>query len=355
MLRAARRRARTAIPTPAAPTTRPALRPAPAGVPPAAGVPAIRAVGVGKTYPGGVVAVDRLDLTVGQGELFGFLGPNGAGKTTTIAMMCTLARPTSGRIEVAGYDTRTAPGQVRRRLGLVFQESTVDGELTAAENLRFHADLYALPTATLPARIAEMLALVGLTDRAGDLVRTFSGGLRRRLEIARGLLHRPRVLFLDEPTIGLDPQARERVWRHLTEVREREATTLFLTTHYLDEAERCDRIAIIDSGRIIAQGTPAQLKAVLGADRVHLRTGDDALAAAAIRDRFGLVADIGPDGLSVPAQDGARLVPRLCAGLDVPVHAVSVTRPSLDDVFLHHTGNRIRSDQPAAAAVGEAP
>src|SRR5262245_46572888 len=166
-------------------------------------------------------------------------------------MLCTLAVPTAGRIEIAGHDTRTAPARVRRSLGLVFQETTLDGDLTAGENLRFHADLYSLPRATLPARIDAMLDLVGLANRRDSLVRTFSGGMRRRLEIARSLLHRPRVLFLDEPTIGLDPQARSQVWRHLDEVREQEATTLFLTTHYLDEAERCDRIAIIDDGRIV--------------------------------------------------------------------------------------------------------
>jgi ABC-2 type transport system ATP-binding protein len=289
-----------------------------------------------------VEAVRGIDLTVAQGETFGFLGPNGAGKTTTIAMLCTLAVPTAGRIQIAGHDTRTAPGRVRRDIGLVFQETTLDGELTAEENLRFHADLYSLPRATLSARIDAMLNLVGLAARQGALVGTFSGGMRRRLEIARGLLHRPRVLFLDEPTIGLDPQARARLWSHLGEVREREATTLFLTTHYLEEAERCDRIAIIDDGRIVAQGTPAELKSVLGADRVELRTGDDAAAAATLRTRFGVEAVIGPRGVRLDADDGARLVPRLCAGLDVPVHEVTVTRPSLDDVFLHHTGHRIR-------------
>ena len=307
--------------------------------------PAIRAAGVRKSYPG-VEAVRGIDLTVAQGETFGFLGPNGAGKTTTIAMLCTLVTPTAGRIEIAGHDTRTAPGRVRRNLGLVFQESTLDGDLTAEENLRFHADLYSLPRATLSPRVDAMLDLVGLASRHDALVRTFSGGMRRRLEIARGLLHRPRVLFLDEPTVGLDPQARALLWTHLGEVREREATTLFLTTHYLEEAERCDRIAIIDDGRIVAQGGPAELKSVLGADRVELRTGDDVAAAAALRARFGIEADLGPYGLRVQAEDGARLVPRLCAGLDVPVHEVTVTRPSLDDVFLHHTGHRIREGDP---------
>ncbi|WP_141961440.1 ABC transporter ATP-binding protein [Actinoallomurus bryophytorum] len=304
-------------------------------------MPAILAAGVRKSYPG-VEAVRGIDLTVAQGETFGFLGPNGAGKTTTIAMLCTLAMPTAGRIEIAGHDTRTAPGRVRRSLGLVFQETTLDGDLTAEENLRFHADLYALPKATLPARVDAMLDLVDLTARRDSLVRTFSGGMRRRLEIARGLLHRPRVLFLDEPTIGLDPRARAQLWTHLTEIREREATTLFLTTHYLEEAERCDRVAIIDDGRIVAQGTPAALKSVLGADRVELRTGDDTAAAAALRAGFGVHAVAGPGGVHVQAEDGARLVPRLCAGLDVPVYAVTVTRPTLDDVFLHHTGHRIR-------------
>jgi ABC-2 type transport system ATP-binding protein len=303
--------------------------------------PAIHAVGVHKSYAG-VEAVRGIDLTVAQGETFGFLGPNGAGKTTTIAMLCTLTTPTAGRIEIAGHDTRTAPGQVRRSLGLVFQETTLDGDLTAAENLRFHADLYALPRRTLRTRIEAMLRLVGLTDRGDDLVRTFSGGMRRRLEIARGLLHRPRVLFLDEPTIGLDPQARSQVWEHLGEVRDQEATTLFLTTHYLDEAERCDRLAIIDDGRIVAQGTPTELKSILGADRVDLRTGDDPAAAAALRDHFGIEAVAGPNGLSIQTEDGARLVPRLCAGLDVPVYEVTVTRPTLDDVFRHHTGHHIR-------------
>ncbi|QUQ63716.1 ABC transporter ATP-binding protein [Kutzneria sp. CA-103260] len=303
--------------------------------------PAIEVVGVHKSY-GPVAAVRGIDLTVAQGETFGFLGPNGAGKTTTIAMLCALAVPTAGRIEIAGHDTRTAARQVRRNIGLVFQESTVDGDLTVAENLRFHADLYALPTASLPARIDAVLDLVGMVDRRDTLVRTLSGGLRRRLEVVRGLLHGPRVLFLDEPSIGLDPQTRAQMWTHLRDVREREATTVFLTTHYLEEAEQCDRIAIIDEGRVVTQGTPAELKSVLGADRVELRTGDNPAAAELLRSRFGLDPVVGKDSVCVQVEEGARLVPMLCAGLDVAVYEVTVARPSLDDVFMHHTGRGIR-------------
>ncbi|GAA0379505.1 ABC transporter ATP-binding protein [Streptomyces blastmyceticus] len=316
--------------------------------------PAVHARGVTKTY-GDVQAVRGIDLTVAQGETFGFLGPNGAGKTTTIAMLCTLAAPSAGRIEIAGHDTRGAPHEVRRAIGLVFQESTLDGELTAAENLRFHADLYALPTATLPARVDAMLGLVGLTERRDSLVRTFSGGMRRRLEIARGLLHQPRLLFLDEPTLGLDPQTRAHVWTYLSEIRAREETTIFLTTHYLEEAESCDRIAIIDGGRIVAEGTPAELKSVVGADRIELRTEDDTAAARALRERFGLEATAFQGGLRVRAEDGARAVPALCSGLGVLVHEVTVIRPTLDDVFFHHTGRGLRDDAspPGADPAGE--
>ncbi|MGW1195863.1 ATP-binding cassette domain-containing protein [Streptomyces sp. NPDC002536] len=331
---------------------RAARRPAAAGAPPAAPPvpPAVCARGVVKSY-GEREAVRGIDLTVAQGETFAFLGPNGAGKTTTIRMLCTLAAPTAGSIEIAGHDTRTAPRQVRRSLGLVFQETTLDPELTAEENLRFHADLYALPTAGLGERIDAMLGLVGLRERRSSLVRTFSGGMQRRLEIARGLMHRPRLLFLDEPTIGLDPQTRAQVWTHLAEVRRSEGTTVFLTTHYLDEAEQCDRIAIIDEGRIVAEGSPDALKAVVGSDRVQLRTDDDEAAAALLRGRFGLEPAVADDGITVRVADGARLVPVVCAGLDVAVYEVVVSRPSLDDVFLHFTGRGIRDDRTEAGGL----
>ncbi len=319
--------------------------------------PAIWARGLRKSYPR-IEAVRGVDLTVGQGQLYGFLGPNGAGKSTTINMLCTLARPTAGRIRVAGHDATRASAAVRRAIGLVFQESTLDPHLTAVENLRFHADLYALDRAALPGRIEAMLALVELADRRDEPVRTFSAGMRRRLEIARGLLHQPRVLFLDEPTIGLDPHARAQVWEHLGQLRDATGATLFLSTHYLDEAEQCDRIAIIHGGRIVAEGRPADLKAMLGADRVHLRTGDDRRAAAALRERFGLEPTAERGGLIVRAEAGAALVPRICAELDVPVREVTVSRPSLDEVFLHHTGAARPAPQPAVergdAGVGAA-
>ncbi|MEV5705998.1 ATP-binding cassette domain-containing protein [Actinoallomurus sp. NPDC052274] len=323
---------------------RPSPAPASAGTAPV--VPAIRATDLRKRYAD-VTAVDGIDLTVAPGESFGFLGPNGAGKTTTIAMLCTLAAPTSGRVEIAGHDTRTDPAGARRSLGMVFQETTLDGDLTAAENLRFHADLYDVPVAAVPARIDETLALVGLTGHRDRLVRTYSGGMRRRLEIARALLHRPQVLFLDEPTIGLDPQARARVWRHLRQVCQSERVTLFLTTHYLDEADQCDRIAIIDDGRIVAEGVPDELKSVLGADRIDLRTADDAAAARLLRERLGLDVAAGPYGLSVRVTDSTRVLRRIFTELDVFVHEAKVVPPSLDDVFLHHTGHRIRDGVPA--------
>src|SRR3954469_22140357 len=269
--------------------------------------PAIRAAGVRKSYPG-VEAVRGIDLTVAQGETFGFLGPNGAGKTTTIAMLCTLVAPTAGRIEIAGHDARTAPGRVRRNLGLVFQESTLDGDLTAEENLRFHADLYSLPRAALSARVDAMLDLVGLASRHDALVRTFSGGMRRRLEIARGLLHRPRVLFLDEPTLGLDPQTRGHIWEYILGLREREGVTLFLTTHYMDEAENCDRIAIIDHGKIAALDTPSGLKARVGGDVVLLRTDDNARAREEILTTLSLDAEVRDGALALETTRGDELV-----------------------------------------------
>jgi ABC-2 type transport system ATP-binding protein len=225
-----------------------------------------------------VTAVEEVSFSVAVGEVFAFLGPDGAGKTTTIKMLCTLARPTGGRASVAGFDVATQPHAVRRHIGLVFQEQTLDDQLTAEENLRFHAVLYHVPPDRVEARIARVLDLVELADRRRDLVSEFSGGMARRLEIARGMLHTPAVLFLDEPTVGLDPQTRALMWEDVLRLRAEEGVTVFLTTHYMDEAEYADRIAIIDRGRIVALGTPDALKAEIGADTVELATADDQLA-----------------------------------------------------------------------------
>ncbi|WP_326557170.1 ATP-binding cassette domain-containing protein [Micromonospora sp. NBC_01796] len=313
---------------------------------------AVVAEGLRKIY-GEVEAVVDLDLTVPAGVTFGFLGPNGAGKSTTIGMLCTVLRPTAGQAVVAGYDVTRQPDEVRRRIGLIFQESTLEKELTAAENLRFYADLFGVPRRRSRSAIPEMLDLVGLTDRAKTPVRMFSGGMRRRLELARGLLHAPRVLFLDEPTTGLDPQTRVAIWEHLHRLRREKDVTIFLTTHHLEEAENCDRIAIIDHGELVVEGTPPGLKAVVADDLVTLRTDDDEEAARAVRSRFGIEATTGASGVQVRVPDGAALVPRLCAELTVPVHAVSVTPPTLDDVFLHYTGRTIRDagGRPTVAAI----
>jgi ABC-2 type transport system ATP-binding protein len=296
--------------------------------------------GLRKSYDG-VEAVRCIDLDVPPGELFGFLGPNGAGKSTTINILCTLVRPTTGRATVAGYDVAEARDEVRRHIGLVFQEPTVDLYLTAEQNLRFHAEVYGMPRAVVGERMAAVLDLVGLAGERGRPVRTFSGGMKRRLEIARGLLHSPRVLFLDEPTIGLDPESRTTLWTYVDELRRREQITIFLTTHYMDEAERCDRIAIVDQGRIVALGAPAALEATVGEDRVVATTADDAAVARRIRDELGLPASCDESGVTVLASDGAQFVPRLFE-LGIEVYSVTVARPTLDDVFLAYTGNRMR-------------
>ena len=232
---------------------------------------------------GEFTAVDAISFDVREGEVFAFLGPNGAGKSTTINMLCTLAQPTAGQVTIAGFDVAARPKAVRRNIGLVFQDQTLDDRLTAQENLRFHAVLYRVPSGEVNGRIARVLELVDLSDRRYDLVSEFSGGMARRLEIARALMHVPRVLFLDEPTIGLDPQTRALMWEDVLRLREESNVTVFLTTHYMDEAENADRIAIIDHGRIVALDTPQALKAEIGADTVDLGTTDDAAAIAALQ------------------------------------------------------------------------
>jgi ABC-2 type transport system ATP-binding protein len=307
----------------------------------------IEVSGLTKRY-GEVEAVRGIDLAVQAGETFGFLGPNGAGKTTTIKILCTLANATSGAARVVGYDAATERDAVRRNIGLVFQDTTLDGYLTAEQNLRFHAELYGVPKSAVQPRMRHVLDMVGLWDRKDSLVSTFSGGMQRRLEIARGLLHAPHVLFLDEPTVGLDPQTRSSIWQYINELKGREDITIFLTTHYMDEAEHCDRIAIIDHGKIVAIDTPEALKASIGEDRVQIHTADDGAAIAALAATFGLEAAMHEGAVTFSVAAGEQFVPRLFSGLDVPIRSVSVSRPSLDDVFMSYTGRTIRDAEASA-------
>ena len=307
----------------------------------AAREPAILVDGLQKRY-GDLEAVRGIDFEVSVNETFGFLGPNGAGKTTTISMLCTLVRPTGGRALVAGHDVVSERDEVRRNIGLVFQETTLDGYLTAEQNLRLHAELYGVPRALVEPRLRQVLEMVQLWDRRSHLVNTFSGGMKRRLEIARGLLHSPRVLFLDEPTVGLDPQTRSSIWGYITRLKREEEITIFLTTHYMDEAEYCDRIAIMDQGKIVALDTPEALKESVGADRVQIQTADDSAAIEELARQFGIEARMAEGAVTFRVPAGEEFVPRLFAELDIAIRAVSVARPTLDDVFMSYTGTTIR-------------
>ncbi len=293
---------------------------------------------------GELTAVDEVSFTVDAGEIFGFLGPNGAGKTTTIKILATLMAPTSGRASIAGFDVKRKPLRVRESIGLVFQDNSLDDRLTAFENLYIHALLYDLPRAVFAKRAEELLRLVDLYDRRNGLIRTFSGGMRRRLEIARGLLHHPKVFFLDEPTLGLDPQTRNAIWQHVRALRTETGATVFMTTHYLDEAENCNRIAIIDHGRIVALGTPDELKRRVGGDVLVVVSPHQASLAVAVAERYGVEVQQTKEDLRFEVEHGPSFVPRLTGDFPGDIASVSVHRPTLDDVFLKLTGHAIREE-----------
>ncbi len=303
--------------------------------------PAISVNNLKKQF-GDFEAVKGVSFEVGAAEVFGFLGPNGAGKSTTINMLCTLLKPTSGEARVAGHDVVKERDDVRRNIGLVFQDPTLDGYLTAQQNLKLHAELYGVPNELVKPRMEQVLRMVGLLDRKDGQVMMFSGGMRRRLEIARGLMHSPRVLFLDEPTIGLDPQTRRSIWTYIRDLQEREEITIFMTTHYMDEAEWCDRIAIMDKGEIVALDAPETLKAGIGTDRVTIQTDDNDAAIAAIKERFEIEAVVSEGDVTFGVERGEQFVPRLFNELEFPILGVSVSRPTLDDVFMSFTGSTIR-------------
>ncbi len=304
-----------------------------------------------------LTAVDQVCFEVQQGEVFGLLGPNGAGKTTIIKMLSTLSPPTDGDAAVWGHSIATARDDVRRSIGMVFQEPAVDDNLTGRENLDFHARMYGMKKELRRARISEVLALVGLEDKAGTLLKKYSGGMKRRLEIARGLMHYPRVLFLDEPTLGLDPQTRHHIWKYIKMLNVREKVTIILTTHYMEEADSlCSRIGIIDHGKILVIDTPEALKNAMGNDLLTIKASDPEGLMAGLRAQ-DWVKDIQPyDGsLLVSAQQAEEKIPaavHIAQGLGIAITAVSMRKPTLEDVFLHYTGKTIRDED---ASEGEAP
>ena len=294
---------------------------------------------------GELVAVDNVSFSVAPGEIFGFLGPNGAGKTTTINILCTLSKPTSGRAVIDGFDVVRHQSQVRQSIGLVFQDPSLDERLSGLQNLRFHALVYNMPVSVREQRIEQVLRMMELWDRRKGEVRTYSGGMKRRLELARGLLHHPKVLFLDEPTLGLDPQTRNRIWEYILELRQREGTTIFLTTHYMDEAEKADRIAIIDYGKIVAMDTPEKLKEIVGKDIISVKTDDNDRAAEEIRLRYRIEVRRDSNGLTFEVASGEEFIPTFIKGFGTKILSISLRRPSLDDVFLKLTGREIREEE----------
>ncbi|MDD5110937.1 MAG: ATP-binding cassette domain-containing protein [Candidatus Altiarchaeota archaeon] len=295
----------------------------------------------------GLAAVDGISFSVEEGEIFGFLGPNGAGKTTTLSMLSTLLEPSSGGATVNGYDIKTDRDNVRKSIGIVFQDPSLDEELTAYENMDFHGWLYNVPREVRKKKIPELLKLVELDDRQGHFVKTFSGGMKRRLEIARGLLHEPKVLFLDEPTLGLDPQTRNHIWDYIRQLNKEKHTTIILTTHYMEEADRlCNRVAIIDHGRIIALGTSDELKETIGGDVITLESPDGGRLMPVIEKMPWLSSAKEHDGvITLNVSEANRNVIELMNLLHenkISITSLKIHNPTLEDVFLYYTGKTIR-------------
>ncbi len=311
-------------------------------------MPAIHATNLTKSFDG-FVAVNGISFTIESGEIFGLLGPNGAGKTTTISMLSTMLKPTSGAATVNGRDIVTGEDDVRKSIGIVFQDQSLDEELTAYENMDFHGRLYRIGGEERRQRIGELLTLVGLEDRKDDLVKTYSGGMRRRLEIARGLLHEPKVLFLDEPTLGLDPQTRNHLWEYIARLNDEKGITIILTTHYMEEADRlCDRVAIIDRGTIIALDTAENLKASIGGDVITIASPDPGAIAGLLTAPWISGIERHDGSVTVRLQDADRHIPGIVTAIHqsgVGITSLSVRKPTLEDVFLHYTGKTIREEE----------
>ncbi|MEM2875423.1 MAG: ATP-binding cassette domain-containing protein [Candidatus Bathyarchaeia archaeon] len=304
-----------------------------------------------KVYPGRIKAVDGVSIEVNEGEIYGFLGPNGAGKTTTIMMLITLVKPTAGRASVCGFDVVKHPAKVRESIGYVSQDVSVDENLTGRENLTLQGRFYHLPDDKLKRRVEDVLNMVDLTDRADDLVYTYSGGMRKRLDIAGGLIHSPKILFVDEPTLGLDIQTRRRIWDYIRHLKDEEGVTVFLTTHYMEEADAlCDRIAIIDYGRVKVEGRPNELKSKVGGDIINLRLSKVDETFIKRVETLPFVEKVLPlqNSYNIVVDDGESSMPRifdLANTMGVKIESISMKRPTLDEVFLAYTGRELRDEQ----------
>ncbi len=295
----------------------------------------------------GFTAVDKVNINVEQGEAFGLLGPNGAGKSTIISMLCTILKPTSGTALVNGYDIIKQPSQVRKSIGIVFQDPSVDDRLTGRENLEMHADLYGVPESEMKLQIDKVLELVELSERGNDFVRNYSSGMRRRLEIARSLVHTPKVLFLDEPTIGLDPQSRNHIWSYIQDLLKTEDLTIILTTHYMEEADKlCDRIAIVDHGNVVALDTPDSLKEKLGGETITVKTQNNRLYLEKVKDA-GIAKSvvIAGDEVKITVDNAHTMLSHIvdiASRNAIVIESISIQEPQLDDVFLYYTGRGLR-------------
>ena len=298
---------------------------------------------------GNRTALNKVSFEVRSAELFGLLGPNGSGKTTLFRILSTLMVPTSGTATIAGIDVVRQPDALRRKIGVVFQEQSVDPKLTARENLWHQGHLYGLHGRQLEERIDEILTRVGLLDRAKDLVETFSGGMQRRIELAKGLLHHPEVLLLDEPTTGLDPGARRDLWQYLAMLRDQEHVSIIVTTHLMEEAERCDRLAILNEGNLVALGTPEALTREIGGDVILLEARDPQVLATQIRDHFHVDAVVLDNRVRLEIENGHRFVPEVVEAFPGEIQSLSVSKPTLEDVFIHRTGHRFWSEDLEAA------
>jgi len=292
-----------------------------------------------------VKAIDGITFSVKEDEIFGFLGPNGAGKTTTINIICTLLSKTSGEVTLCGYDVVRERNKIRNSIGMVFQDPSLDDRLTALENLYFHGLLYNIPRSTLKERSEEVLEIVNLTSRKSNLVSTYSGGMKRRLEIARGLLHYPRILFLDEPTLGLDPQTRNKIWDYIIKLKKTKNITIFLTSHYMEETEICDRIAIIDKGKIIALDSPENLKNIIGGDIITILSEDNIKLKEYINEITGSEVHDAKEGkIRFEVKDSSSFIPKFIKNSPVKILSISARKPTLNDVFLDLTGREIREE-----------